>query len=142
VTNSQIRASYWMTFPLTIVNFNHFFIQPAPDDRTLYVNHRVAMKRNILRLYKIVVFCICICSTNLLVLSTIVHYAQIQLYWIYIYIYISYLPAARSGWEKLCPKSWKRREPEGRGTFSRPRAQFFSSGPTLPVNNAFIFYQM
>jgi hypothetical protein len=28
---SQIRASYWMTFPLTIVNFNHFFIQPAPD---------------------------------------------------------------------------------------------------------------
>jgi hypothetical protein len=31
VINSQIRASYWMTFPLTIVNFNHFFIQPAPD---------------------------------------------------------------------------------------------------------------
>ena len=29
--NSQIRASYWMTFPLTIVNFNHFFIQPAPE---------------------------------------------------------------------------------------------------------------
>jgi hypothetical protein len=27
--NSQIHASYWMTFPLTIVNFNHFFIQPA-----------------------------------------------------------------------------------------------------------------
>jgi hypothetical protein len=31
VINSQIRASYWMTFPLTVVNFNHFFIQPAPD---------------------------------------------------------------------------------------------------------------
>jgi hypothetical protein len=31
VINSQIRASYWMTFPLTIVNFNHFFIQPAPE---------------------------------------------------------------------------------------------------------------
>jgi hypothetical protein len=28
--NSQIRASYWMTFPQPIVNFNHFFIQPAP----------------------------------------------------------------------------------------------------------------
>ena len=28
--NSRIRASYWMTFPLTIINFNHFFIQPAP----------------------------------------------------------------------------------------------------------------
>jgi hypothetical protein len=34
------------------------------------------------------------------------------------------------------------REPEGRGTFSRPRAQFFSSGPTLPVNNVYIFYQI
>ncbi len=31
-------------------------------------------------------------------------------------------------------------EPEGRGSFSRPRAQFFSSGPKLPVNNVFIFY--
>jgi hypothetical protein len=32
VINSQIGASYWMTFALiTIVNFNHFFIQPAPD---------------------------------------------------------------------------------------------------------------
>jgi hypothetical protein len=30
VINSQIRASYWMTFPLIIVNFNHFFIQPTP----------------------------------------------------------------------------------------------------------------
>ena len=29
--NSQIRASYWMTFPLIIENFNHFFIQPAPE---------------------------------------------------------------------------------------------------------------
>jgi hypothetical protein len=38
VINCQIRASYRMTFPLIIVNFNHFFIQPAPDrlhiDRT------------------------------------------------------------------------------------------------------------
>ena len=31
-------------------------------------------------------------------------------------------------------------EGEGRGTFSRPRAQFFSSGSKLPVNNVFIFY--
>jgi hypothetical protein len=28
---------------------------------------------------------------------------------------------------------------EGRGTLSRPRPQFFSSGPMLPVNNVFIF---
>ena len=28
--NSQIGASYWMTFPLTIVNFNHFFIYNQP----------------------------------------------------------------------------------------------------------------
>ena len=31
--------------------------------------------------------------------------------------------------------------PEGLGPFSRPRAQFFSSGPKPPVNNVFIFYQ-
>jgi hypothetical protein len=31
VKYSQIGASYWMTFPLTIVNFNHFFIQPTPE---------------------------------------------------------------------------------------------------------------
>jgi hypothetical protein len=30
VINSQIRASNRMTFPLTVVSFNHFFIQPAP----------------------------------------------------------------------------------------------------------------
>jgi hypothetical protein len=38
VINSQIRASYWMTFPLAIVNFNHFFIQPAPGvlNRTIH----------------------------------------------------------------------------------------------------------
>jgi hypothetical protein len=59
-----------------------------------------------------------------------------------LYVYICYLPAARSGWEKLCQRSWKRPEPEGRGTFWRPRAQIFSSGPTLPVNNVFIFCQM
>ena len=29
---------------------------------------------------------------------------------------------------------------QGRGTFSRPRAQFFSSGPKLPVNNVFYFF--
>ena len=27
----KIRGSDWLTFPLIIVNFNHFFIQPAPD---------------------------------------------------------------------------------------------------------------
>ena len=35
--NSQIRASYWMTFPLTIVNFNNFFIQPAPGCKSSYI---------------------------------------------------------------------------------------------------------
>ena len=27
----KIRDSDWLAFPLIIVNFNHFFIQPAPD---------------------------------------------------------------------------------------------------------------
>ena len=27
----KIRDSDWLTFPLIIVNFNHFFIQPAPE---------------------------------------------------------------------------------------------------------------
>ena len=27
----KIRGSDWLTFPLIIVNFNHFFIQPAPE---------------------------------------------------------------------------------------------------------------
>jgi hypothetical protein len=32
VINSQIGASYWMTFHLLImINFNDFFIQPVPD---------------------------------------------------------------------------------------------------------------
>ena len=26
----KIRGSDWLTFPLIIVKFNHFFIQPAP----------------------------------------------------------------------------------------------------------------
>ena len=26
----KIRDSDWLTFPLIIVNFNHFFIQPTP----------------------------------------------------------------------------------------------------------------
>ena len=26
----KIRSSDWLSFPLIIVNFNHFFIQPAP----------------------------------------------------------------------------------------------------------------
>ena len=26
----KIRGSDWLTFPLIIVNFNHFFIQPVP----------------------------------------------------------------------------------------------------------------
>ncbi len=41
---------------------------------------------------------------------------------------------------KTVPEVLKTADPEGRGTFSRPRAQFFSSGPKLPVNNVFIFY--
>ena len=27
----KIRGSDWLKFPLIIVNFNHFFIQPAPE---------------------------------------------------------------------------------------------------------------
>ena len=29
----KIRGSDWLTFPLIIVNFNHFFIQPAPGEK-------------------------------------------------------------------------------------------------------------
>ncbi len=32
VVNSKIRESDWLTFTLTIVNFNYVFIQPAPDN--------------------------------------------------------------------------------------------------------------
>ena len=28
----KIRGSNWLTFPPIIVNFNHFFIQPAPEN--------------------------------------------------------------------------------------------------------------
>ncbi len=31
VVNSKIRDSDWLTFALTIVNFNYVFIQSAPD---------------------------------------------------------------------------------------------------------------
>ena len=31
----KIRSSDWLTFPLIIVNFNHFFIQPAPDQQRI-----------------------------------------------------------------------------------------------------------
>ena len=31
VVNSKIRDSDWLTFTLTIVNFNYVFIQPAPE---------------------------------------------------------------------------------------------------------------
>ena len=34
VVNYKIRAFDWLTFALTIVNFNHVFIQPAPDSNT------------------------------------------------------------------------------------------------------------
>ena len=27
----KIRGSDWLTFALIIINFNHFFIQPAPE---------------------------------------------------------------------------------------------------------------
>ena len=37
--NSQIRASYWMTFPLTIVNFNHFFYTTGPSSINFAVNN-------------------------------------------------------------------------------------------------------
>ncbi len=32
VVNSKIRDSDWLTFTLTIVNFNYVSIQPAPGD--------------------------------------------------------------------------------------------------------------
>ena len=35
VIKYKIRGTDWLTFPLIIVNFNHFFIQPAPDKRYL-----------------------------------------------------------------------------------------------------------
>ena len=31
----KIRDSDWLIFPLIIVNFNHFFIQPAPGRNVL-----------------------------------------------------------------------------------------------------------
>ena len=34
VVNSKIRDSDWLTFTLTIVNFNYFYIQPSPELRT------------------------------------------------------------------------------------------------------------
>ena len=34
-------VSYWMTFLLTIVNFNHFFIQPAPAVKQFVNKFRV-----------------------------------------------------------------------------------------------------
>ena len=34
VVNSKIRDSDWLTFALTIVNFNHVFIQRAPELQT------------------------------------------------------------------------------------------------------------
>ena len=32
VIKYKIRGNDWLTFPLITVNFNHFFIQPAPDE--------------------------------------------------------------------------------------------------------------
>ena len=34
--NYKIRDSDWLTFPLIIVNFNHFFMQPAPSYLSSY----------------------------------------------------------------------------------------------------------
>ena len=34
------RDSDWLTFPLIIVNFNHFFIQPAPERQSYMTNPR------------------------------------------------------------------------------------------------------
>ena len=34
----EIRCSDWLTFPLIIVNLNHFFIQPAPALLSLCFN--------------------------------------------------------------------------------------------------------
>ena len=42
--NSQLRASYWMTLQLTIVNFNHFLIQPAPAGKDLNMSLYVIRK--------------------------------------------------------------------------------------------------
>ena len=40
--NCKIRGSDWLSFPLIIINFNHFFIQPAPNllaDRLEHKRH-------------------------------------------------------------------------------------------------------
>ena len=36
----KIRGSDWLKFPLIIVNFNHFFIQPAPDPYGHHINSK------------------------------------------------------------------------------------------------------
>ena len=38
VIKYKIRDSDWLTFPLIIVNFNHFFIQPAPDVNCFFIS--------------------------------------------------------------------------------------------------------
>ena len=39
----KIRCSDWLKFPLVIVNFNHFFIQPAPGHFPSRIRARVCM---------------------------------------------------------------------------------------------------
>ena len=39
----KIRGSDWLTFPLVIVNFNHFFIQPATDGAVNAVSEAQAL---------------------------------------------------------------------------------------------------
>ena len=41
----KIRGSDWLTFPLIIVNFNHFFIQPAPEMETYIKLEDTQMKK-------------------------------------------------------------------------------------------------
>ena len=42
-------------------------------------------------------------------------------------------------WKNIFPRSQKRPETEGRGTLLRPKEDIFQYGPTLTVNNVFIF---
>ena len=52
-------------------------------------------------------------------------------------IYLIYRAGGPYG-KKLCPRSWVRPEAEGRGPYSRPRAQSFShTDRPSPVNNIF-----
>ena len=38
----QIRDNDWLTFPLIIVNFNHFFTQPTPEEMFTFTRFSIS----------------------------------------------------------------------------------------------------